>query len=98
MNLFFVQTDGVHYNDRVGGGQSKEAMSEAVKLLKPEYCLLAIEEHKIDYGMIFCRTKQDCDNLERYLEGRGKRCVCLHGDRKPQERKDNLAKFKVGSS
>jgi ATP-dependent RNA helicase DDX1 len=21
-------------------------------------------------------------------------CVCLHGDRKPQERKDNLEKFK----
>ena len=23
-------------------------------------------------------------------------CVCLHGDRKPQERKGNLEKFKVG--
>ena len=22
-------------------------------------------------------------------------CVCLHGDRRPQERKDNLASFKV---
>ena len=89
-----VQTDGVHYNDRLGG-QSKETLSEAVKLLKPEYCLQAIEEHKMEYGMIFCRTKVDCDNLERYLEQRGKRCVCLHGDRKPQERKDNLEKFKV---
>ena len=89
-----VQTDGVHYNDRLGG-QSKETLSEAVKLLKPEYCLQAIEEHKMEYGMVFCRTKVDCDNLERYLEQRGKRCVCLHGDRKPQERKDNLEKFKV---
>jgi len=23
-------------------------------------------------------------------------CVCLHGDRKPQERKNNLERFKVG--
>jgi len=31
--------------------------------------------------------------------GRGKEnpfsCVCLHGDRRPQERKENLEKFKV---
>ena len=56
----------------------------------------------MDYGIIFCRTKQDCDHLERYFNmvggGRNQNkefsCVCLHGDRKPQERKDNLEIFK----
>ncbi len=74
-------------------------MSEAVKLLKGEYCLAAIRAHKMDHGLLFCRTKLDCDNLERFLtrqQSGNQRitCVCLHGDRKPQERKDNLQKFK----
>ncbi len=79
---------------------SRESMSEAVKMLKGEYCLAAIRAHKMDYGLIFCRTKLDCDNMERFLmqHSVGDRriaCVCLHGDRKPQERRDNLQKFKV---
>lgn len=48
--------------------------------------------------MLFCRTKLDCDNLENYLKqvgGDKYSCVCLHGDRKPQERKANLEKFKA---
>jgi ATP-dependent RNA helicase DDX1 len=36
-------------------------------MLKAEYCVRAIRENKMDYGIIFCRTKIDCDNLERYL-------------------------------
>lgn len=39
----------------------------------------------------------DCDNLERYFKqigGEQYSCVCLHGDRKPNERKENLELFK----
>ncbi|CAG2195830.1 DDX1 [Mytilus edulis] len=74
-----------------------KTLSEAIKILKGEYVVTAIDEHNMDAAIIFCRTKVDCDNLERYLgdRGRGKySCVCLHGDRKPQERKGNLEKFK----
>lgn len=91
-----IQTDGVHAKDRIGGS-SAESYSEAVKILKGEYVLTAIEEHKMDHGLIFCRTKLDCDILENYLHERGGgkySCVCLHGDRKPHERKANLQKFK----
>lgn len=48
-------------------------------------------------AIIFCRTKLDCDNLERYLrqiDSTKYSCVCLHGDRKPHERKQNLEMFK----
>lgn len=48
-------------------------------------------------AIIFCRTKVDCDNLERYLrqiDASLYSCVCLHGDRKPPERKQNLEMFK----
>ena len=82
-----------------------ESWSEAIKILKAEYCIRAIREHNMDQGMIFCRTKLDCDNLERYFNGIGGgprnpnnpfSCVCLHGDRKPGERTANLEKFKRG--
>ncbi|KAG8227851.1 hypothetical protein J437_LFUL006474 [Ladona fulva] len=97
-----VRTDGVHASDNLRpNNPSAEMLSEAVKMLKGEYCVRAINEHKMDRAIIFCRTKLDCDNLEHYLNqiGGGSRsstysCVCLHGDRKPPERKANLEKFK----
>ena len=42
-------------------------LSEAVKLLKGEYVVRAIEKLKMDKAMLFCRTKVDCDNLEQHL-------------------------------
>ncbi|XP_001352892.3 ATP-dependent RNA helicase Ddx1 [Drosophila pseudoobscura] len=93
-----IRTDGVHDRDNVhASNPSQETHSQAVKLLKGEYCFHAIEKHQMDRAIIFCRTKQDCDNLEQYLKQRGGQrfsCVCLHGDRKPQERKQNLEMFK----
>ncbi|XP_018406866.1 PREDICTED: ATP-dependent RNA helicase Ddx1 [Cyphomyrmex costatus] len=93
-----IQTDGVHAKDEMN--QTNDiacSLSEGVKILKGEYCIRAIKEHKMDRALIFCRTKLDCDNLERYLKKSGGHqfsCVCLHGDRKPGERKANLEKFK----
>lgn len=49
-----------------------ETLSEAVKMLKGEYCIRAINEHKMDKALIFCRTKLDCDNLEKYFNQLGK--------------------------
>ncbi|XP_023289037.1 ATP-dependent RNA helicase Ddx1 isoform X2 [Orussus abietinus] len=93
-----IQTDGVHSRDDVRpGNNTAETLSEAIKILKGEYCVRAIKELKMDRALLFCRTKLDCDNLERYLKQMGGSqfsCVCLHGDRKPAERKSNLEKFK----
>ena len=58
----------------------------------------------MDQGIIFCRTKLDCDNLEKYLSSRGGDGVdqfsstCLHSDRGAQQRKANLEKFKVSKN
>ncbi|KAJ8397647.1 hypothetical protein AAFF_G00436460 [Aldrovandia affinis] len=99
-----IQTDEVHAKDNTRpGANSPEMWSEAIKVLKGEYTVRAIKEHKMDQAIIFCRTKIDCDNLEQYFIQQGggpdKRghtlsCVCLHGDRKPHERKHNLERFK----
>ena len=48
-----------------------ESLSEAVKMLKVEYLVTAINEHKMDQAIIFCRTKLDCDNVEEYLVSLG---------------------------
>ncbi|KAK2092029.1 ATP-dependent RNA helicase ddx1 [Saguinus oedipus] len=101
-----IRTDDVHAKDNTRpGANSPEMWSEAVKILKGEYAVRAIKEHKMDQAIIFCRTKIDCDNLEQYFmqqgggpdkKGHQFSCVCLHGDRKPHERKQNLERFKKG--
>ena len=40
-------------------------------MLKGEYTVKALDEHKMDRALIFCRTKIDCDNMEKYLQQRG---------------------------
>ena len=49
----------------------QEMWSEAIKILKGEYAVRAIKEHKMDQAIIFCRTKIDCDNLEQYFMQQG---------------------------
>lgn len=99
-----IKTDDVHLNDQLNyQSDSKEMLSEAVKILKGEFCLKAIEKFQMDRALIFCRTKLDCDNLERYFikQGGGPKankhrlsCVCLHSDRSADERQNNLQRFK----
>lgn len=48
-----------------------EALSEAVKLLKAEYLVAAIDKLSVDQAIIFCRTKLDCDHIEEYLTSLG---------------------------
>lgn len=101
-----VTTDGVHAHDNTrAGATSPEALSEAVKVLKYKYLLAAISKHEMDQAIIFCRTKLDCDHLEGFLLalGGGARamvneysCTCVHGDRRVQERRQNLESFKNG--
>lgn len=68
-----VVTDGVHYQDNVRpGNNTPETFSEAVKLLKGEYCVRAMDKLNMDQAIVFCRTKVDCDNLENYLNHIGK--------------------------
>lgn len=45
--------------------------SEAIKILKGEYAIRAIKEHKMDQAIVFCRTKIDCDNMEQYFIQQG---------------------------
>lgn len=92
----------MHAKDDVHPSVNSSAMySEAVKILKGEYVVQAIRQHEMDQGIIFCRTKLDCDNLEKYFNSKNKgdelSCVCLHGDRNPSDRTNSLQAFKKKS-
>ena len=39
--------------------------------MKAEYLVKAIDRHKMDQAIVFCRTKLDCDNIENYLVSLG---------------------------
>ncbi|KAF7635058.1 hypothetical protein Mgra_00005499, partial [Meloidogyne graminicola] len=94
-----IKTDGIHSNDQIRPGTDiPETLSEGVKILKAEYVLHAINAHKMDQCIIFCRTKLDCDNLERFLTSKSHPCVCLHSDRSSDERTRNLKLFKEKKS
>lgn len=58
-----------------------------------------IKKLKMEQAIVFCRTKLDCDNMESFLQFQKNpslfTCVCLHADRRPQERKKNLELFKA---
>lgn len=105
------ETDGVHEHDQLQQslfGQNNrqlcndEELSEAVKLMKPYYALKAIETLHMDQGIIFCRTKLDCDNLSQFMLDMNKQSnsdkysnVRLHSSLSQRDRELNLCDFKA---
>ena len=74
LRLFFIKILGLferEFSLTLGNFLFIEMKSEAVKILKAEYLLKAIVEHKMDQAIIFCRTKLDCDHTEQYLINKG---------------------------
>lgn len=51
--------------------QLESEKSFAIKILKFIYTKRAIEHHKMDQVIVFCRTKLDCDNMEKYFVSLG---------------------------
>lgn len=93
-----IPTDGVHDRDNIRALNTSEALSQGIKILKGEYCVRAINNHKMNKAIIFCRTKLDCDNLEKYFKQLSPTYTCctLHGSRNVNDRRMNLEKFKNG--
>lgn len=103
------QTDGVHKKDSVCPAifnqntlSRPEEVSEAIKLMKFYYTVKAIDTLKMDQGIIFCRTKLDCDNLEEFMNYMNKQtksdkfsCVRLHSSLSQRDRVGNLEDFKI---
>jgi len=112
-----IITDGVHHqgdniqwNSR--GNLTDLTKSEAIKMLKPIILKKIIDAFQMDQCLIFCRTRLDCDNLEKFLTaiGGGKKfmgatssgkenpysCTALHSGIPQNRRGENLKLFKDG--
>lgn len=104
-----IDTDEVHDNDINHNSfydpsarlTRDEEFSEAIKMMKFYYTAVAIENLDMPQGILFCRTKLDCDNLEKFLNNMNKQgnsdrftCVRLHSSLSQRERFENLEHFK----
>ena len=60
--------------------------------------LLAMFEHyKPESTLVFCHTKKQCDEVARFLSGRGIEALAIHGDLEQRERDQVLVKFSNNS-
>ena len=56
--------------------------------------LLALFEHyKPATALVFCHTKAQCDDVARFLHGRGIEALAIHGDLEQRERDEVLVQF-----
>ena len=98
------RTDGCHTFDTKAAPGSAEALSQAVKDLKPLALVALIDALAIPQAMIFCRTNFDCDNLSAFLTSRcaaagsdAYSCAVLGGALGNDERRRNLEAFRGGA-
>ncbi|UMM30905.1 hypothetical protein L5515_012597 [Caenorhabditis briggsae] len=92
-----LEDDHVHDQDQIRPGTTdKDTVSLGTKVLKGIYVIKAIRALNMDKAIIFCRTKQQCDQMEHYLRRNNFTAACLHGDRSAEERQNSLDGFKNG--
>jgi ATP-independent RNA helicase DbpA len=69
-----------------------------VKKHKRNNTLLALFEHyKPETTLVFCHTRKQCDEVARFLSGRGIESLAIHGDLEQRERDQVLVKFSNNS-
>lgn len=61
---------------------------------KPDALCLALLQTKDFYGIVFCQTKQQVDNLEHKIRECGFKVQSLHGDKTQQERTTTIKRLK----
>lgn len=56
-----------------------------------------LAHHRPESVLIFCETRRSCDQIARFLTGRGASALALHGALEQQERDDVMVQFANGS-
>jgi ATP-dependent RNA helicase DDX1 len=96
----------------VSGDKQQDVLSEGIKRLKLVYLMQLLLRFRPEQCMIFCRTRVDCDNVEKFILTAQKArkfrhktdsgpqgflsCVTLHSDLPQNQRNINLSAFKEG--
>ena len=63
----------------------------------PETLLQILAEHRPEAALIFCETRQDCDDVADFLAEHGAPALPLHGGLEQRDRDDVLLQFTQGS-
>ena len=78
-------------------GVIKQVFYEVKKHERNNTLLALFEHYKPETTLVFCHTKKQCDEVARFLSGRGIEALAIHGDLEQRERDQVLVKFSNNS-
>ena len=82
--------------------QTKADIEQTYYVVKSRYKKEAlsrfIDMHEMFYGMVFCETKRETDEVNEFLTGKGFPTAILHGDISQQLRDRAMERFKKGAA
>jgi ATP-dependent RNA helicase DeaD len=81
-------------NDQIGSSNIQQIYFEVSQSDKFEALFRIIDVEESFYGMVFCRTKIDADEIAHKLYNRGTRAEPIHGDLSQGQREKVLQKFR----
>ena len=81
-------------NDQIGSSNIQQIYFEVSQSDKFEALFRIIDVEESFYGMVFCRTKVDADEIAHKLYNRGTRAEPIHGDLSQGQREKVLQKFR----
>ncbi len=81
-------------SQQLAGGNTEQIYVEVYERDKFEALCRIIDNESEMYGIIFCRTKRECDEIGSHLQSRWYLASALHGDMDQKERERILGRFK----
>jgi ATP-dependent RNA helicase DeaD len=81
--------------DNIGKANIQQIYFEVPQSDKFEALFRIIDVEKSFYGLVFCRTKIDADEISHKLANRGCRAEAIHGDLSQGQREKVLQKFRA---
>ncbi len=81
--------------DRIANNSVDQIYFEVLQRDKFEALCRIIDMEEEFYGIIFCRTKVDSDQVAKHLNDRGYRAAAMHGDVAQDQRERILKSFKT---
>lgn len=81
-------------SDKISGDNIQQIYFEVSQSDKFESLFRIIDMEESFYGMVFCRTKIDVDEIAHKLANRGCRAEAIHGDLSQGQREKVLQKFR----
>jgi len=88
-----VTVESVHSESRI-----QQLFYLLGNLQKTEALTRVISHHRLESCLVFCHTKQLCQDVSEYLQSQGYSALALHGDLEQNDRDQVLVQFSNNSS